>query len=180
MTANTPHSSNMHLKQKCIFKSGHHLPACFSQSKLAAPCFACLGLSQTFFFFPPTTFWPYGSWRNKRSIISSNRIWWQHANHKRHGLVRRLSNSECDCLNQSLDQNAICCLDEPQRLRFGKNLTGFLLRIYRCSTDDTAQYTVVASNLHGQASSQAALLVKSKSSCLFSSSIWCILCVKSQ
>lgn len=35
--------------------------------------------------------------------------------------------------------------------------------ICRCSTDDTAQYTVVASNIYGQASSQAAILVKSKS-----------------
>lgn len=34
--------------------------------------------------------------------------------------------------------------------------------ICRCSTDDTAQYTVVASNIYGQASSQAAILVKSK------------------
>uniref|UniRef100_A0A7N6BKC1 Myomesin 2a n=1 Tax=Anabas testudineus TaxID=64144 RepID=A0A7N6BKC1_ANATE len=31
-----------------------------------------------------------------------------------------------------------------------------------CSTDDTAQYTAVAGNLHGQASSQASIVVKSK------------------
>lgn len=34
------------------------------------------------------------------------------------------------------------------------------MEIPRCSTDDTAQYTVVAGNIHGQASSQAAILVK--------------------
>uniref|UniRef100_A0A4W6CMI8 Myomesin 2 n=1 Tax=Lates calcarifer TaxID=8187 RepID=A0A4W6CMI8_LATCA len=34
------------------------------------------------------------------------------------------------------------------------------LEIPRCSTDDTAQYTVVASNIHGQASSQASIIVK--------------------
>lgn len=34
------------------------------------------------------------------------------------------------------------------------------LEIPRCTTDDTAQYTVVATNNHGQASSQAAVLVK--------------------
>ncbi|XP_076003092.1 M-protein, striated muscle [Genypterus blacodes] len=34
------------------------------------------------------------------------------------------------------------------------------LEIARCSTDDTAQYTAVATNLHGQASSQAAVIVK--------------------
>uniref|UniRef100_A0A4W6CN74 Myomesin 2 n=1 Tax=Lates calcarifer TaxID=8187 RepID=A0A4W6CN74_LATCA len=37
------------------------------------------------------------------------------------------------------------------------------LCFYRCSTDDTAQYTVVASNIHGQASSQASIIVKSRS-----------------
>lgn len=37
-----------------------------------------------------------------------------------------------------------------------------LLCLRRCSTDDTAQYTVVASNVHGQASSQASIIVKSK------------------
>lgn len=40
---------------------------------------------------------------------------------------------------------------------------GCLLCIYRCSTDDTAQYTAVAGNIHGQASSQASIIVKSKS-----------------
>lgn len=35
--------------------------------------------------------------------------------------------------------------------------------IYRCTTDDTALYTVVATNIHGQASCQAAVLVKSES-----------------
>ncbi|XP_074469507.1 myomesin-2 isoform X3 [Sebastes fasciatus] len=34
------------------------------------------------------------------------------------------------------------------------------LEIPRCSTDDTAQYTVVACNSHGQASSQASVIVK--------------------
>ncbi|TMS13518.1 myomesin-2 isoform X1 [Larimichthys crocea] len=34
------------------------------------------------------------------------------------------------------------------------------LEIPRCSTDDTAQYTVVASNNHGQVSSQATVIVK--------------------
>nr|XP_020471314.1 myomesin-2-like [Monopterus albus] len=34
------------------------------------------------------------------------------------------------------------------------------LEIPRCSTDDTALYTAVAANLHGQASSQAAIIVK--------------------
>nr|XP_033495446.1 myomesin-2 isoform X1 [Epinephelus lanceolatus] len=34
------------------------------------------------------------------------------------------------------------------------------LEIPRCTTDDTAQYTVVASNSHGQASSQATVIVK--------------------
>ncbi|XP_072236495.1 myomesin-2 [Leuresthes tenuis] len=34
------------------------------------------------------------------------------------------------------------------------------LEIPRCSTDDTAQYTVVAGNSHGQASSQASIIVK--------------------
>uniref|UniRef100_A0A7N6BUI0 Myomesin 2a n=1 Tax=Anabas testudineus TaxID=64144 RepID=A0A7N6BUI0_ANATE len=34
------------------------------------------------------------------------------------------------------------------------------LEITRCSTDDTAQYTAVAGNLHGQASSQASIVVK--------------------
>ncbi|KAJ8359910.1 hypothetical protein SKAU_G00164350 [Synaphobranchus kaupii] len=34
------------------------------------------------------------------------------------------------------------------------------LEIIRCSTDDTAQYTAVATNLHGQVSSQAAVIVK--------------------
>lgn len=34
---------------------------------------------------------------------------------------------------------------------------------YRCSTDDTAQYTAVAGNIHGQASTQASIVVKSKS-----------------
>uniref|UniRef100_A0A4W6CN83 Myomesin 2 n=1 Tax=Lates calcarifer TaxID=8187 RepID=A0A4W6CN83_LATCA len=33
------------------------------------------------------------------------------------------------------------------------------LCFYRCSTDDTAQYTVVASNIHGQASSQASIIL---------------------
>uniref|UniRef100_A0A8D2ZPD9 Myomesin-2-like n=1 Tax=Scophthalmus maximus TaxID=52904 RepID=A0A8D2ZPD9_SCOMX len=37
------------------------------------------------------------------------------------------------------------------------------LMFYRCTTDDTAQYTAVAGNLHGQASSQASIIVKSKS-----------------
>lgn len=120
---NTPHSSNMHLKQKCIFKFGHHLPACFSPIKACRGLF-CLSRAHSDFFFPPT-FWPYGSWRNKGSIISSNRIWWQHAHHKRHGLVRRFSNSKCDCLNPSLDQKAICCLEEPQRLRFRKTSLAF-------------------------------------------------------
>uniref|UniRef100_A0AAQ5YCB4 Myomesin 2a n=1 Tax=Amphiprion ocellaris TaxID=80972 RepID=A0AAQ5YCB4_AMPOC len=40
------------------------------------------------------------------------------------------------------------------------------LEIPRCSTDDTAQYTAVAANSHGQASSQASVIVKSKSLCL--------------
>uniref|UniRef100_A0A668ALF8 Myomesin 2 n=1 Tax=Myripristis murdjan TaxID=586833 RepID=A0A668ALF8_9TELE len=39
-------------------------------------------------------------------------------------------------------------------------LTCVLLCLRRCSTDDTAQYTVVASNVHGQASSQASVIVK--------------------
>lgn len=39
------------------------------------------------------------------------------------------------------------------------------LCFYRCSTDDTAQYTAVAGNIHGQASSQASIIVKSKSFC---------------
>ncbi|KAJ8013716.1 hypothetical protein DPEC_G00032670 [Dallia pectoralis] len=34
------------------------------------------------------------------------------------------------------------------------------LEIPKCVTDDTAQYTAVASNIHGQASSQAAVIVK--------------------
>ncbi|TDH17154.1 hypothetical protein EPR50_G00005620 [Perca flavescens] len=34
------------------------------------------------------------------------------------------------------------------------------LEIPRCSTDDTAQYTAVACNIHGQASSQASVIVK--------------------
>uniref|UniRef100_A0A3P8P4C2 Myomesin 2a n=1 Tax=Astatotilapia calliptera TaxID=8154 RepID=A0A3P8P4C2_ASTCA len=34
------------------------------------------------------------------------------------------------------------------------------LEIPRCSTDDTAQYTAMAVNLHGQASSQASIIVK--------------------
>ncbi|XP_042277914.1 M-protein, striated muscle [Thunnus maccoyii] len=34
------------------------------------------------------------------------------------------------------------------------------LEIPRCSTDDTAQYTAMAGNLHGQASSQASIIVK--------------------
>ncbi|KAM6943350.1 M-protein, striated muscle [Xenentodon cancila] len=34
------------------------------------------------------------------------------------------------------------------------------LEIPRCSTDDTAQYTAVAGNIHGQASSQASVIVK--------------------
>ncbi|XP_074522002.1 myomesin-2 isoform X1 [Halichoeres trimaculatus] len=34
------------------------------------------------------------------------------------------------------------------------------LEIPRCSTDDTAQYTAVAVNIHGQASSQASVIVK--------------------
>ncbi|AWP01704.1 I-set domain containing protein [Scophthalmus maximus] len=34
------------------------------------------------------------------------------------------------------------------------------LEIPRCTTDDTAQYTAVAGNLHGQASSQASIIVK--------------------
>uniref|UniRef100_A0A8C5FZF9 Myomesin-2-like n=1 Tax=Gouania willdenowi TaxID=441366 RepID=A0A8C5FZF9_GOUWI len=34
------------------------------------------------------------------------------------------------------------------------------LEIPRCSTDDTAQYTAVASNIHGQASCQASVIVK--------------------
>ncbi|XP_041639567.1 myomesin-2 [Cheilinus undulatus] len=34
------------------------------------------------------------------------------------------------------------------------------LEIPRCTTDDTAQYTAVAVNLHGQASSQASIIVK--------------------
>lgn len=33
----------------------------------------------------------------------------------------------------------------------------------RCSTDDTAMYTVMAGNIHGQATSQASVIVKSKS-----------------
>uniref|UniRef100_A0A8P4GGF0 Myomesin-2 n=1 Tax=Dicentrarchus labrax TaxID=13489 RepID=A0A8P4GGF0_DICLA len=41
---------------------------------------------------------------------------------------------------------------------------GFPMPIVKCcSTDDTAQYTVVAGNNHGQASSQASIIVKSKS-----------------
>ena len=46
---------------------------------------------------------------------------------------------------------------------FTECLTCVLLCIYRCTTDDTAQYTVVASNNHGQASCQAAVMIKSKS-----------------
>ncbi|XP_061600515.1 M-protein, striated muscle isoform X1 [Cololabis saira] len=34
------------------------------------------------------------------------------------------------------------------------------LEIPRCSTDDTAQYTAVAGNIHGQASSQSSIIVK--------------------
>ncbi|KAF7661326.1 hypothetical protein LDENG_00264160 [Lucifuga dentata] len=34
------------------------------------------------------------------------------------------------------------------------------LEIPKCSTDDTAQYTAVATNLHGQASSQSSIIVK--------------------
>ncbi|XP_071397105.1 myomesin-2 [Centroberyx affinis] len=34
------------------------------------------------------------------------------------------------------------------------------LEIPRCSTDDTAQYTAVAGNIHGQASTQASIIVK--------------------
>uniref|UniRef100_A0A8C7LHA5 Myomesin 2 n=1 Tax=Oncorhynchus kisutch TaxID=8019 RepID=A0A8C7LHA5_ONCKI len=34
---------------------------------------------------------------------------------------------------------------------------------YRCETDDTAQYTAVAGNIHGQVSTQASVIVKSKS-----------------
>uniref|UniRef100_A0A8C5FEX9 Myomesin 2 n=1 Tax=Gadus morhua TaxID=8049 RepID=A0A8C5FEX9_GADMO len=41
------------------------------------------------------------------------------------------------------------------------------LEIPRCGTDDTAQYSAVASNIHGQASSQASIIVKSKH-CSFS------------
>uniref|UniRef100_A0A668AZX6 Myomesin 2 n=1 Tax=Myripristis murdjan TaxID=586833 RepID=A0A668AZX6_9TELE len=52
-------------------------------------------------------------------------------------------------------------------------LTCVLLCLRRCSTDDTAQYTVVASNVHGQASSQASVIVKSKtiSDCCVSLSV---------
>uniref|UniRef100_A0A673II11 Myomesin 2a n=1 Tax=Sinocyclocheilus rhinocerous TaxID=307959 RepID=A0A673II11_9TELE len=39
----------------------------------------------------------------------------------------------------------------------------------RCATDDTAMYTAVASNTHGQASTQASIIVKSKT---FSPNIW--------
>uniref|UniRef100_A0A672ZI78 Myomesin-2-like n=1 Tax=Sphaeramia orbicularis TaxID=375764 RepID=A0A672ZI78_9TELE len=42
-------------------------------------------------------------------------------------------------------------------------LTCVVMVLYRCSTDDTAQYTVMAGNLHGQASCQASVVVKSKS-----------------
>uniref|UniRef100_A0A668AQ48 Myomesin 2 n=1 Tax=Myripristis murdjan TaxID=586833 RepID=A0A668AQ48_9TELE len=51
---------------------------------------------------------------------------------------------------------------------------GFPLPVVKwCSTDDTAQYTVVASNVHGQASSQASVIVKSKtiSDCCVSLSV---------
>uniref|UniRef100_A0A674PR58 Myomesin 2 n=1 Tax=Takifugu rubripes TaxID=31033 RepID=A0A674PR58_TAKRU len=40
------------------------------------------------------------------------------------------------------------------------------LCVPRCCTDDTAQYTVVATNSHGQASCQAAVLVKRESSAM--------------
>uniref|UniRef100_A0A8C1D0M8 Myomesin 2 n=1 Tax=Cyprinus carpio carpio TaxID=630221 RepID=A0A8C1D0M8_CYPCA len=40
----------------------------------------------------------------------------------------------------------------------------------RCATDDTAMYTAVASNTHGQASSQASIIVKSKT---FSPELFC-------
>uniref|UniRef100_A0A665UZI3 Myomesin-2-like n=1 Tax=Echeneis naucrates TaxID=173247 RepID=A0A665UZI3_ECHNA len=51
-------------------------------------------------------------------------------------------------------------------LSSGKYLTESIggihsLEILRCSTDDTAQYTAVAGNSHGQASSQASIIVKS-------------------
>uniref|UniRef100_A0A8C7SS08 Myomesin 2 n=1 Tax=Oncorhynchus mykiss TaxID=8022 RepID=A0A8C7SS08_ONCMY len=36
------------------------------------------------------------------------------------------------------------------------------LEIVKCETDDTAQYTAVASNIHGQVSTQASVIVKSK------------------
>lgn len=36
--------------------------------------------------------------------------------------------------------------------------------IYRCAISDTAMYTAVASNSHGQASSQSSIIVKSESS----------------
>lgn len=72
-------------------------------------------------FFPPQHFGHMAL--EETNAASSLQI--ESANHKRHGLVRRLSNSRCDCLNQSLDQNAICCLDEPQRLRFRKTSLAF-------------------------------------------------------
>uniref|UniRef100_A0A8C7LGE8 Myomesin 2 n=1 Tax=Oncorhynchus kisutch TaxID=8019 RepID=A0A8C7LGE8_ONCKI len=37
------------------------------------------------------------------------------------------------------------------------------LEIAKCETDDTAQYTAVAGNIHGQVSTQASVIVKSKS-----------------
>lgn len=47
--------------------------------------------------------------------------------------------------------------------RYTDQETFVCIVFYRCSTDDTAQYTAVAGNSHGQASSQASVIVKSKS-----------------
>uniref|UniRef100_A0A8C1NTR9 Myomesin 2 n=1 Tax=Cyprinus carpio TaxID=7962 RepID=A0A8C1NTR9_CYPCA len=54
-------------------------------------------------------------------------------------------------------------LDVSSGKYFVESNAGFhALSILKCATDDTAMYTAVASNTHGQASSQASIIVKSK------------------
>ncbi|XP_059422778.1 myomesin-2 [Carassius carassius] len=52
-------------------------------------------------------------------------------------------------------------LDVSSGKYFVENNSGFhALSILKCATDDTAMYTAVASNTHGQASTQASIIVK--------------------
>uniref|UniRef100_A0A671Q9N4 Myomesin 2 n=1 Tax=Sinocyclocheilus anshuiensis TaxID=1608454 RepID=A0A671Q9N4_9TELE len=54
-------------------------------------------------------------------------------------------------------------LDISSGKYFVESNAGFhALSILKCATDDTAMYTAVASNTHGQASTQASIIVKSK------------------